>query len=188
MAYATVAELKTYLGISGSGDDALLSDLLDRATAFIESYTGKSFTASTETRYFDYSYIDDDDRLLILDEWLLSAATVKDADGNTISSDDYVLLPRNGDRYHSIRLKSAEVWGCTSDEDASVSVAGEWGWSSEPPDDIKHVCIRLAGYYYRQRDAQVFDVTAQPDTGTITIPQGLPADVRRVLDRYREVW
>ena len=70
------------------------------------------------------------------------------------------------------------------DIDGEVSVLGAWGYSTSPPDDIVHACIRLAGYYYRQKDAQVFDVTAVPDAGIITIPQGIPADVKLILDKY----
>ena len=36
------------------------------------------------------------------------------------------------------------------------------------PDDIKQACVRLTAYLYRQRDSQVFDVTAIPDAGVIT--------------------
>ena len=43
----------------------------------------------------------------------------------------------------------------------------------------------MASYFYRQKDAQVFDVTATPELGTITVPAGIPADVRILLDPYR---
>ena len=39
-------------------------------------------------------------------------------------------------------------------------------------------------FKYRQKDAQVFDVTAVPDAGVITVPQGIPADVKRILRSY----
>jgi len=32
----------------------------------------------------------------------------------------------------------------------------------------------------------VFDVTAIPDAGVITIPQGIPATVTRIIDRYKK--
>ena len=184
MAYATVAELKTYLGISGTADDALLSDLLDRATAAIEAYTGRSFSATTETR--TYGVEDIDDNALLLDGWLLSVTSVTDGSGDAIPSGGYILLPRNAGRYYAVRLKSDYDWECT-DEDDEVSIAGTWGWSASPPADIIHACIRLAAYYYRQKDAQTFDVTAFPEAGIITVPRGIPADVRQILDRYREV-
>ena len=37
---------------------------------------------------------------------------------------------------------------------------------------------------YRQKDASVFDTTAIPDQGVIVSPQGIPRDVRLMLDPY----
>jgi hypothetical protein len=44
----------------------------------------------------------------------------------------------------------------------------------------------LAAYYYQQKDAQVFDTVAIPDAGVITIPSGIPADVKLILAPYRK--
>jgi hypothetical protein len=44
----------------------------------------------------------------------------------------------------------------------------------------------LAGYYYRQKDAGVFDTTAIPDMGVIQVPQGIPRDVQLILNPYRK--
>jgi hypothetical protein len=47
--YATLAQLKTYLGVTSTADDALLTDLLTRATAAIEQMTRKTFAAPAAT-------------------------------------------------------------------------------------------------------------------------------------------
>ena len=47
--YATPAQLKTYLGVTSTADDALLTDLLVRATTIIEQMTRKTFAAPTAT-------------------------------------------------------------------------------------------------------------------------------------------
>ena len=54
MAYTDVSTLKQYLGITGNTDDALLSSLITRAQAAIDTYTGRTFEASADTtKYFD---------------------------------------------------------------------------------------------------------------------------------------
>ena len=184
MSYATAAELKSYLGISENTDDTLLAALLNRATAAIEQYTHRVFSAAVGTRYYRSDAVDGD--TLHLDGDLYSVTTLTNGEGDTIT--EYWLLPRNeGPPYHAIKLKSGSDYSWTFGTDGEVEVYGEWGFSSDPPDDIVHACVRLAGYYYRQKDAQVFDVTAQPDAGIITIPKGLPADVKMLLTPYRKV-
>jgi hypothetical protein len=66
-----------------------------------------------------------------------------------------------------------------------VSVLGTWGYASEPPADIRRACTVLAAYFYKQKDSQVFDVTAIPEAGVITIPAGIPGTVTRIIERYK---
>lgn len=54
MSYASTAELKSYLGISGTADDGLLGLLVGQAQAYIESSTNRVFECSADTtRYLD---------------------------------------------------------------------------------------------------------------------------------------
>ncbi|RLC82299.1 MAG: hypothetical protein DRJ03_19235 [Chloroflexi bacterium] len=166
-------------------DDTLLGQLLDRATSAIESYTGWIFEAASDTRYFDSDAVEDSVLWVGGDLVSITTLTNGDDDGTEISSDDYRLLPRNdGPPYHAIQMLSDTTTTWEFDVDGEVSILGSWGYSASPPDDIVHACIRLAAYFYRQKDAQVFDVTAIPDAGVIQIPQGIPADVRLILSRY----
>lgn len=188
MPYASLAQLKDYLGIDSDNDDFLLSECLDRASSFIDSYTGRRFSANTETRYYEDDAVES--RTLYLDEDLLSITTLTngDADATTISSSDYWLIPRQGGPpYYAIRLKvdttDNTVW--EFDTDYWVSVAGTWGWSTTPSDDIIHACLRLGAWYYAQKDAPVFETTVFPDAGIVSVPSGLPADVKQILDQYR---
>ena len=43
MALVTTAIVKTYLGVSSSGDDDLLDDLVENAQKIIETFTGRVF-------------------------------------------------------------------------------------------------------------------------------------------------
>lgn len=185
MAYVLKAAVKEYLGISGTGDDDLIDDLIDRATIAIESYTGWVFEAATDTRYFDSEAVEG--RVLWVGGDLVSITTLLngDDDSTVIVVADYRLLPRNeGPPYYGIQMLIDTTTTWEFDIDGEVSVLGAWGYSASPPDDIVHACIRLTAYYYRGRDSQVFDVTAMPDAGIITIPKGIPADVKLILDKY----
>lgn len=118
-------------------------------------------------------------RVLWLADDLLSISALTNGDGNVISSTGYWLEPRNKAPYQWIRLKSSETW--QFDTDGEIEVAGTWGYSTAPSAILKGACKQLAAYYYRLKDSQVFDVTASPETGTITIPKGVPASVEKIL-------
>ena len=106
--------------------------------------------------------------------------------GTLISNTNYWLQPRNlGPPYHGIQLKRNTGVYWEWDTDYWVSVTGTWGYSTTAPGDIKMACLHLAAFYYRKASAQVFDVTAIPDAGVITIPQGIPATVGRIINRYK---
>lgn len=152
-----------------------MEQLLEAATTTIDAYCARRFATVETTRCYGWESIADAN--LWLDDDLWSAQQV--VNGSELR--DYTLLPRNGPPYN--RIYSHVGWNSAED----VEITGSWGYSVEPPDNIVHACIRLAAYYYRQRDAQVFDVTAMPGQGVITVPKGMPADVKQTLDRYRRL-
>lgn len=176
--YATLSDLKAYLAITSSTDDTLLTALLTRASAAIDAYCERWFSVREETRYYDNTNADG--AILYLDTDLLTVDEII-SDSVEVEAQNCLLLPRNYARHYAILRKGGSAWG------ESIEVTGTWGFSATPPADIVHACIRLAAYYYRQRDAQVFDVTAMPEQGVITVPRGIPADVRVILDRYKRL-
>jgi len=189
MGYARLGALKSYLGIDDNTatHDVLLESLLERATTAIDNFTGRVFEAVTETRYFESGALEG--QTLIVDKDLLTISTNGlvngDSSATVIPSTEYWLVPRNSTPKHGIRLKSDSLYQWEQDTDYWIGVTGTWGYSTDPPADVVHACIRLGAYYYTQKDAQVFDVTANPEAGIITVPQGIPRDVERLLAPYK---
>ena len=194
MAYTTFGDVNTYLGTSAAGDNTLITDLITRAQAVIDTYTGRTFEHSSvgAKRYFTVGE-DTEGKTLYLDEDLCSTSTVvTDADGDADSlteNTDFIMYPRNEAPYNKICLlgSSDYSWSYTSNPEFGIEVTGKWAYSSSAPDDIEHACIRLAAYFYRQKDSQVFDVTAIPDAGIISMPKGIPEDVKIALLPYRRI-
>ena len=51
--YCTLAELKTYIGLSGSGQDTNLENAINGASREIDAFTGRFFyQTSSDTKYF----------------------------------------------------------------------------------------------------------------------------------------
>ena len=188
MAYIDVADLRGYLDIDGTGDDPLLQEAIEAAQTYIESQTNRVFEAAPLTKYYLKDALDNDDSTLLhlgADCLTVTTLTNGDSAATPIVLANYWLLNRNlGPPYHWIKLKTNTGIYWEWDTDYWVSVTGTWGYSTTPPGDIKEACKELAAFAYRKKDSQVFDVTAIPGAGVITIPQGIPATVTRIIDRY----
>lgn len=190
--YVSVADLKAYLGVTGTADDALLTSLIARAEKAIEVYCGRSFTCAADTTRNFTVGVDTDGDTLWFDEDLCAVTTVTtDADGTPITlvrNTDFVTVPRNTTPWYGLKIISGSdySWDYTTNAEMGITVLGRWAYSTTPPQDIIHATTRLSGYYYRQKDAQTYDTTAIPDAGVLMIPQGMPKDVKMILDSYKK--
>lgn len=171
-------------------DDTLLQDILDAAETYINTKTGKSFEADTQTRY--YRECDVDGLVLHLDEDLLTVTTLREgdaeetADKSVIPATDYWLQQRNdGPPYDSIELKVNSTHSWTFTTDGQIEVVGTWGFSETAPADIVQAVKILSDYLYTQKDSGVYDVVSAPEAGVITIPSGIPKTVTRIITSYR---
>jgi len=192
MAYTTTAQVREYLKIDTTIDDALLARLITAAQRKIDQFTKTTFEVSAQTtRYFD-AIRDVEDRGLMLDTDLVSITTLTNkadsaAASETWGASEYVLLPTNSSPKYKVQLRDSSDkdfdYGDSPEE--AIAIAGSWGFSGSVPDDITHIAVRLVAYYYDQRDSGVFVTQVIPEAGVITVPQGLPADVREDLFPYQ---
>lgn len=183
MAYALLADLKLELGITVTTDDTLLGQKIAEAQAIIDQQTGRTFEAAADTtRSFDVYAVDRHE--LVFDAPLAALTSILNGDGTTIATNTVTLLPRNQTPAYGLRLRYDQAFLFT-DPDAVITVTGKWASATAAPADIKRACIRIAAWLYRLKDAQVFDATANPDTGQVYIPKGMPVDVAMLLKTYR---
>lgn len=167
--------------------DAMIEDIIEAASRWIDMTTGLTFFGNTETRSF-FVGEHTDGRTLRLDKWLLSVTTLTNGDGNTIASTKYTFRPANDPPYYKIILmgNSGVFWQFTDDpEEDAITVAGSWGYSSSAPADIREACLLITARLWKRRDA-VFGVAGSTAVGGQII-QGIPTDpdVMRLLKPYR---
>lgn len=190
MTYCSLAQLKAYTGVTGAGDDTLLTDCIVRAEGIIDSTTGRTFEASTDsTRTFD-GEMDVVGRTLYLDADLCAITSITNGDGGAITAGQVVSEPRNTAPYYALTLKASSglAWTYEDDPEDAIAVVGRWGYSTTPPADIEQACVRLAAWLYRQKDnsADMDRPVISPD-GTTLLPSRLPSDVERILNAYKRV-
>lgn len=193
--YVTLAEARAQVGLSESDpatDDSLLGRYIDAAEKFIEGETGFTFTATTATR--KYHAIDDiedlqDPRILRLGYPLLSVTTLTNGDGNTISSDDYVLLPTNESPKWEIEIKrgASTRWQYSTTPEEAISVAGTWGYSSTCPKDIKEAILQLVNILYKGKDTQLMGTVAIMSNGQLVFREGMPLFLALTIARYKNL-
>lgn len=172
-----------------ASDEGILQDCIDDAESYINNETHRMFSAVSATRYFAEFDLEPDGLTLWFPDDLLTITTLTNGDSSAtiIPATEYVLYPRNeSPPYHGIRLNYNSAYSWEWDTDYWVSVAGMWGWSMNPPGDIRRATLRLAAFYYRQKDSQVFETTAVPEAGVITVPQAVPRDVTAIIAKYRK--
>ncbi len=189
MAYCTAAELKTYLGISDADDDTLLGDLIDRATAIIDMKCKRTLVAtSTSTRNFTVGR-DTIGPHLYFNAMCAAITQVLNGDSSNteVTSAQYVTKPSNVGPFDGIKILSSasKVWQYSTDPEDAIAVTGNWGWFATLPDHVKHFCIRLGAYLYRQKDSSLdMDRPILTDAGVTLLPAGLNHDLTLLVKAY----
>ena len=188
----TVAHVKNYLDISGSDDDTVLGQLVDRATKAIESYCKRTFSSASYTEYHDGKGAS----ALILKHRPVTAVTSvhDDADrvfgaDSLIASTDYIVREAEGIIEW---LTSSSTFPSTAayfyDYQLNVKVIYTAGYSTIP-DDLEQACIMLAALLYHRgkQGADGIKQEAQSGAYSVTYVQGLMTpEIKELLMAYRE--
>jgi uncharacterized phiE125 gp8 family phage protein len=189
MALTSLANVKEYLGISGTTYDALLTNLITRMEAFIERYCDRPFAQTTYTdEKYDGEY--NNGGLLLLNHWpLISVASLYDdldcdyTSSTLIDSDDYLTYLDEG----IIRLKNGVEF---NEGDQNIKITYDAGVTSVPA-DLEQATIEMVAEKFNVRGSEGkkseklgrWGVTyiTDPVVGRIAMSES----VRAVLEAYK---
>lgn len=197
-AYTTVDDVKTAMSLSSTTDDDFIQLLIGQAQQAIDEYLGFSFqtdgtVASPTTRVFDgnnaYQLLVDP--MLSLTSVIVQPyqfATDPDTGAITrslgtatdITGAVFLNPPNLGYGFILERVSAVFPVG-----KQNIRVAGVWGKSATIPADIKRACTRLTIHYYKQRDANYQDQTAEAQFGMMVFTQMMPKDICQILDQRK---
>ena len=116
-----------------AADDAVIDDMIEQVSRFIDSFTGRHFFPTIQARLYNIPAFQDFNRnTIMLDDDLLSLTTLLNGDGTTIASSEYVLLSANYTPYWAVKLRDTTSisWqpNATGSGEQVLSVAGTWGY------------------------------------------------------------
>lgn len=183
--YATLAELKTYLNITGTADDARLESAIESASRAIDMETSRRFYALTDTVYFQT----DDPMRCDIDDDLLSVTSISiDTTGNrdyvALGATDYELDPENAP-YRTIWIAPGSSKAFPINQRRGVKVVASWGYNATNsyPQAVNKACLMLAARYFKRKDS-VFGVMGTPELGYVRVTSK-DTDIRALLQPYR---
>jgi uncharacterized phiE125 gp8 family phage protein len=178
----TIKELKDYLKLDYTTDDAMLTALICTARQWAEKYTSRAFICRTLKAHFE----NHNEKVRLPYPPINSVTTVTRVRDNessalTLNTDYYV----NGvaDKYLTLTsLSTSNVTPGISPRDnlrawnLEVTFIAGYGYSREDvPSGIRHGVLRLAAYLYENRD--------EVEVGTIVAK--IPFGIRAMLDAYK---
>lgn len=137
MALATLAQAKEFLGITGTDQDALITRLLDAATQYLETQTGRTLAQTTLTEYYD----GDGDRTLFVAS---PPASFENYGVDTYLKIDDVQIDEDAFVVHSGEGRIVLDSAVFSRGDKNVEVKYKGGFATVPA-DLVQATIELAG-------------------------------------------
>jgi len=179
---ATLEYVKSYLGLTGSDYDSLLTSLVAAASQAIEEYCRREFNSAERTEYHDGRGA----ASLLLNQWPVSdIASIYDdlnrdfTSGTVVDSDDYTFEPKSG----RVRL----LQGRFQDGVRNVKVTYTAGYENVP-DDVAQACALLAAAWFnkgRQGGDGLADETLGDYRATYDA-EPWPAAIYALLAPYRQ--
>lgn len=186
--YATLADLKTQVGITDSARDALLSNALAAASRAIDKKTGRRFwldPTAVQRTFNPYGRTVRDQRgelLLIDDIGSLDNLLVETGSGSSwTAATGYETTPDNAlldEQAITGLLLATGTWGTHT---TRVRIAARWGWPAVP-DEITQATLLQAGRLFKRKDSPD-GVAGSSEWGFMRVPN-LDPDVRALIEPY----
>jgi hypothetical protein len=206
--YASSADLKAYLGITDTVDDAQIALAVTAASRAIDRACGRSFgvdsaVATREYRRFarqgwpSFSPFQRPSLtpLSVADISSTTGLIVEAADGHDFSpsyttltiDDDFKLLPLNADADGRPWTHIAFNPDSVTHSALAVKVTALFGWSAVPV-TVKEATLIQASRFLKRRDAP-FGVAGSPDLGSeLRLLAKVDPDVDVMLGDYKRRW
>lgn len=198
--YITLADFKTYVGLTGSGQDTNIEKAIEAASREIDQFCGRFFYAygSAEARTFqskDRNYLNVPD-ISSTTGLVVKVDTTDDGtyDTTLTLNTDYTLAPINAgnelDGIQGYPYTCIEILANRTSErfhpeiQNDVQVTAKWGWSGIP-DAIAQATFLQASRLWKRKDSP-FNVFGNDVTGVIQLFSKFDPDAKQLITSFRK--
>ena len=160
-------------------DEDHIEAVIEAVSARIDAETLREFAVgASETRVFEALR----DGFVNIDDAVTISAVTWQADAEA--------TPTASTTYRTRRNRGMGVYGLDYGEWAEsdlVGITATFGYAASVPADIWDIAVAWTIRTLKSADAAYQDATAIPEMGQLIYSKAIPADVQRVLQRYRRV-
>ena len=199
--YVDKADLKTYLGLSGTAQDTNIDNAINGASRQIDKFCDRRFwqDETVQVKYYNPT----NDFYLIVDDISTTTGLIVQLDttddgtyDTTLTLDtDYILKPINPqihkisdttyyypqNELHIIATRSSERFDPLIIK--NVKITAKFGWS-KVPEAISQACLIQATRLFKRKDTP-FNVMGNEQTGTIELFNKFDVDARELIKPYK---
>lgn len=190
--YITLANLKTYLKIDDSVEDALLEQIIESASRSIDRIANRRFYLDAQASARTYRPIGNL-RVQVDDFGSTTGLVVKTDPGSTGTyattftlNQDYIVEPTNalakGRPYTTITIVGPTAFSLPVNYWPQVEVTARWGWPAVP-DDIEQATYILSADLYKRKDS-IGGVLGLSELGAIRMSP-LGRDITAMVRAYK---
>lgn len=200
MAYATLAELRDWVGIpvADTADDAKLTLALAAAEVEIDAYCGRSFTLDATVVARTYAPLADG--LVDVDPIGTLTGLVVETDDNDDGTyetawavgTDFRAEPTNAAAqavpWTRLVATGSKVFPTHNRYFPGVRVTAKYGWPAAVPAPVKQATLIQAAFLWGRKDAR-FGVAGSPEFGNeLRVESALDRTAQALLGPYRRPW
>lgn len=188
MAYCDSTDLKRWLSISDSNDDAILDQCADAASAMIDAYCGRTFTVASGTSVWypeRVGYCVDTPDFATTSGLVVETTSDHTTWVTLTSNTDYVVYPLNRGPlelpYNQIRFNRQPVY--PTDNRPTMRITAPWGWAFTPEPVVTGSKVQSAKLFRRKDTPD--GLAGGGDFGVIRVNSKIDPTVAEALNPYR---
>jgi hypothetical protein len=196
--YVAQSELKTWLGITGSGQDTNLTTAIKAASSAIADFCGRQFDidANVVTRVYDCEFMDfvEVDDIATTTGLIVKTLNADGTVNETLTlNTDYYLTPYNADKGDPAMpftkiVMAIEKAGklLPTEHRQGISVTAKFGFSAVPDAIYQATLIQAARFWQRKNSPMGF--SGNPETGdaTVIFLSELDPDVKNLCKAFKK--
>ncbi len=180
--YVTSAELKSYLRITDTADDAFIALWVTTVSRNIDDHTGRQFGKSAlEDRIYEGQWDRSSCRYVYQIDDLMDVTGLEVADEDEVAVTGHVLEPRNA------VAKGKPYERLTSTDCGPLTITALWGWNAVP--SAVKTGMFLQGARLAARRDSPFGIAGSPSDGSeLRLLAKLDPDFQTSLKPYVRKW